>query len=130
MSALFYDPLPWRQDLDFWPPEVAMVAHHPTLLLTQRCAELLAHLARWQRQQGNQCPLWRRLIVLQRRRIARMLAATPELQVLLADPDCLQDAWLDALLKSIGEANCFDSPDICPWTLEQAVNDDFFPEAE
>ena len=76
MSALFYDPLPWRKDIDFWPPEAGMISHHPRLLLTQRCAELLAHLARCQ-QQGNQCPLWRRLIVLQRRRIARMRGWMP-----------------------------------------------------
>lgn len=128
MSALFYDPLLWRKELAFWPAEVEAVSHDPRQMLVQRCAELLAHLARWQRQQGNQCPLWRRLIVLQRRRIARLLAAAPQLRALLADPDCLQDAWLDALLKSIGEANCFDLPDVCPWSLAQAVSDDFFPE--
>lgn len=53
---------------------------------------------------------------------------SPQLRALLADPDCLQDAWLDALLKSIGEANCFDLPDVCPWSLKQAVSDGFFPE--
>jgi hypothetical protein len=55
-----------------------------------------------------------------------MLSAAPQLRALLADPDCL----LDALLKSIGEANCFDLPDVCPWSLEQAFSDDFFPEEE
>jgi hypothetical protein len=32
------------------------------------------------------------------------------------------------LAQSIDEANCFGLPDVCPWSLEQAVSDDFFPE--
>jgi hypothetical protein len=43
-------------------------------------------------QEGNQSELWRRLIMLQRRRIASMLVAAPA----LADTQWLQDAWLDA----------------------------------
>jgi hypothetical protein len=56
-----------------------------------------------------------------------MLVAAPELRAVLADEECLQDAWLSALLKAIGEANCFDLPDASPWSLEQALDQDFFP---
>lgn len=127
MNTHFYDPLQWTRELVFWPDEVGGPAFSQRQLLVQRCAELLAHLARWQRQEANQCELWRRLIVLQRRRIASMFTAAPDLRAVLADVDCLQTAWLDALLKTIGEANCFDLPDACPWTLEQALDQDFFP---
>lgn len=90
-----YDPARWRQELVFWPEELAGAGIPNRQLLVQRFAELLAHLARWQRQEGNQCLLWRRLIDLQRCRIDRMLAATPGLQATLADPECLQDAWIE-----------------------------------
>jgi hypothetical protein len=44
-----------------------------------------------------------------------------------AAPPHRADAWLDALLKSIGEANCADLPDICPWTFEQVLAEDYLP---
>ncbi|MYM66417.1 DUF29 family protein [Pseudoduganella sp. FT55W] len=128
MSTQFYDPLQWTKELAFWPDEIASAGLPLRQLLVQRCGELLAHLARWQRQEGNQCLLWRRLIVLQRMRIARMLSAAPELRAMLGDEECIQDAWLSALLKVIGEANCFDLPDASPWSLEQALDQDFFPQ--
>jgi|GEM_PF-3452240 len=127
MKISIYDPGRWSQDLAFWPAEGGGEYGNVRQVFLRRCAELLAHLVRWQQQEGNQCLLWRRLIVLQRRRIARMLAVAPDLRAVLADEECLQDAWLDAQLKVIGEVNCFDLPDACPWTLEQALDQDFFP---
>jgi hypothetical protein len=128
MNTHSYDPLRWSNELAFWPEEIEVASVACCQLLVQRCGELLAHLARWQRQEGNQCLLWRRLIVLQRQRISRMLAVMPELQKQVADAECLQEAWLDALLKVIGEVNCFDLPDICPWSMQQALEQNFFPE--
>lgn len=125
MKTGMYDLGRWSQELAFWTAEDEVESGDTRKVFQRRCAELLAHLARWQQQEGNQCELWRRLIVLQRRRIARMLAAVPELRALLNDAEFLQDAWLDALLKVIGEVNCFDLPDACPWALEQALDQDF-----
>jgi len=96
--------------------------------LDERCSTLLAHLARWQRQEGNRCELWRQLIVLQRQRIARILARLPSLRAAIADPEFLQDVWLDALIKVVGEDYCYDLPDTSPWTLEQALAPDFWPD--
>ena len=127
MSSHQYDLGQWVQDLAFWPAEVEVAGMHPRQLLVQRCGELLAHLVRWERQEGNRCPLWHRLIELQRRRLAHMLRINPQMQDMLAAAECLQEAWLDALLKIIGEANCFDMPDICPWSVEQLLNATFYP---
>lgn len=112
----------WSQELAFWPAE----ADGRSFMM--RClGELLAHLARWSRQDGNQCPLWRRLIVLQRRRLAQVLEQEPALRMSLEDPRYLRDAWTAALLKVISEVNCFDLPDACPWTLEQTLDEEFLP---
>lgn len=96
--------------------------------LESRCVGLLAHLARWQRQSGHRCELWRRLIVLQRTRIDRMLRRMPSLRNSVADADFVQDVWIDALIRVIAEDHCFDVPETSPWSLEQALAQDFFPE--
>ncbi|OFA05015.1 DUF29 domain-containing protein [Duganella sp. HH101] len=96
--------------------------------LAWRCAGLLAHLARWQRQSGHRCGLWRRLIDLQRTQILRMLNRAPSLHRTVGDADFVQDAWLDALMRVVGEDHCFDLPLACPWSLEQALAPDFFPD--
>ncbi|MTV39879.1 DUF29 family protein [Duganella radicis] len=127
MKISIYDPGRWSPELVFWPAEGEGEYGNMRQVFLRRCAELLAHLARWQQQEGNQCLLWRRLIELQRWRIDRMMAAAPALREVLADEEYLQDAWLDALLKVVGEVNCFQLPDTCPWTLGQALDQDFFP---
>ncbi|NVM74781.1 hypothetical protein FHW83_000541 [Duganella sp. SG902] len=129
MKMGIYDPGRWSQEWTFWPVNDEGGQGDVRQILLRHCAELLAHLARWQQQEGNQCLLWQRLIVLQRRRIARTLATAPTLCTMLTEEKFLQDAWLDALLKVIGEVNCFDLPDACPWTLEQALDQEFFPAA-
>ncbi len=96
--------------------------------LGNRCSALLAHLARWQRQEGNRCELWRQLIDLQRKRIERMLNRTPSLRAAISDLELLQDVWLDALIKVVGENGCYDLPETSPWSLEQALDRDFFPD--
>ena len=96
--------------------------------LSNRCSCLLAHLARWKMQEGSRCDLWRRLIDLQRERIEKMFTAMPRLRSVFSDQWFLECAWLDTLFKVIGEPSCYDLPDDCPWSLEQALSPDFFPE--
>ena len=53
--------------------------------LEVRCSGLLAHLARWNRQEGFRCELRRRLIDIQRTRAKRLLQRVPSLAALIAD---------------------------------------------
>lgn len=96
--------------------------------LATRCAGLQAHLARWQRQSGHRCGLWRQLIDLQRTRIMRMLHRMPSLRRTVGEADFVQDVWIDALMRVVGEDYCYDLPDTSPWTLEQALAPDFWPD--
>jgi hypothetical protein len=93
-----------------------------------RCVSLLAHLVRWQKQEGNRCELWRSLIDLQRRRIERTVRRTPSLREVCADPEFLQDVWLDTLIKVIPENGCDGLPHSSPWPLELVLDPQFFPE--
>ena len=108
--------------------EIEGVATSLVLDLGGRCSALLAHLARWQKQEGNRCDLWRLLIDLQRKRIGRMLHRMPSLNAAIHDPEFIEDAWLDALIKVIGQNACHDLPETCPWSLEQALDRGFFPD--
>lgn len=108
--------------------EVEHIASSHLYELESRCAGLQAHLARWQRQSGHRCELWRRLIVLQRARIERMLRRMPSLRRNVVDADFVQDVWLDALVRTIGEDHCFDLPETSPWSLERALEQDFLPD--
>ena len=108
--------------------EIEGVAAHLEFELSSRCSTLLAHLARWQRQAGNRCELWRRLIDIQRKRIQRMLSRAPGLLALISDPEFLQDAWLDALFNVVGENACHDLPETSPWSLQQALAADYYPD--
>jgi len=107
--------------------EIEDITAYSRYQLQERCATLMAHLARWQRQSEHRCGLWRRLIELQRLRIGNVLRRTPSLRRAIPDADFLEDVWLDALIKVIGEDSCFDLPDASPWSLARALDQDFFP---
>lgn len=95
--------------------------------LEGRCSILFARLARWNRQPGFRCELWRRMIDLQRARVERLLRRMHSLRPLIQDPEFTQDAWLGALIKVVGEGNCYTLPETSPWPLEQALTPGFYP---
>jgi len=64
----------------------------------------------------------------QRKRIALALKATPSLKTVLRDRDWQEDMWLDARAQAPKETGLDDLPEACLWSLEQAVDPDFWPE--
>jgi len=57
-----------------------------------------------------------------------MLNRMPSLRNTLVEADFVQDVWIDALMRVVGEDQCYDLPDTSPWTLEQALASDFWPD--
>lgn len=98
--------------------------------LANRMAVLLAHLLKWQRQPQGRGKSWEATIRHQRERILRRLARTLSLKTSLADPDWWLDAWGDACLSVAKETGIgFDAlPSDCPWTADQILDADFWPE--
>ncbi len=92
--------------------------------LTNRLAELLAHLLKWQFQPGLRGNSWRLTIREQRRRAARLLAQNPSLGAVL--DAILADAYGDALLIAERETGLPEStfPAACPWTFDEAMQDE------
>jgi hypothetical protein len=94
--------------------------------LDTRLGVLLAHLLKWKHQppgtNSQQCT-----IKEQRRKIARLLRKNPSLRRELNET--FLEAYGDAILISARETgmDADDFPSSCPWTIEQVMDDEFFP---
>lgn len=96
--------------------------------LTSRVAVLLAHLLKWQFQPGRRGSSWQRTIKEQRRAIAAHLRETPSLKTSLADQNWKEGVWADATTKAIEETGLDLFPEDCPWTVDEILSLQFYPE--
>jgi Domain of unknown function DUF29 len=104
--------------------------------LESRLTILIAHLLKWQfqyqqlsaRWQEFKGDSWRSTIIEQRARIVKRLRKSPGLKANL--PEILAEAYQDALELAIKETRLPAAifPSHCPYTLEQLLNDDFYPQ--
>jgi hypothetical protein len=117
-------------DVEHLADEIEDVGKSEKRELASRMAVLLAHLLKWSRQPKMRSNSWRSTIVVQRKRVALAIKATPSLRAVMRDPDWREDMWLDALAQAQKETGLAleDLPAACPWTMEQAAEQDFWPE--
>jgi Domain of unknown function DUF29 len=117
-------------DVEHLADEIEDVGKSEKRELANRMAVLLTHLLKWRSQPENRSQSWRATIVVQRKRIALAIKATPSLKAVMRDPDWQEDMWLDALAQASRETGLTmeDLPDACPWTTNQAADQDFWPE--
>jgi hypothetical protein len=96
--------------------------------LINRLAVLLMHLLKWQFQPALRGNSWRLTIEEQRYRLENHLNDNPSLKSQLAS--ALKDAYKLALVQAERETGHARStfPSMCPFTYENAVNPDFWPE--
>jgi Domain of unknown function DUF29 len=116
-------------DIQLLADEIEDVGKSEKRELASRMAVLLAHLLKWSRQQEMRNSTWRSTIV-QRKRVALAIKATPSLKAVLRDPNWQEDMWLDALAQAQKETGLTaeELPEACPWTMEQAADQSFWPE--
>ncbi|MEG3437532.1 DUF29 domain-containing protein [Pannus brasiliensis CCIBt3594] len=93
--------------------------------LTTRLLEHFLKLAYWEAEREYNARKWRSEIVNFRRQILKSLRKSPSLKPYLREnyPECLEDAR-----KSMSEL--FDLPIEIPITLDQALDEDWFPEID
>jgi len=117
-------------DIEHLADEIEDVGKSEKRELARRMAVLLAPLLKWTRQPESRTKSWRAAIVVQRRRIALALKATPSLKSVVRDRDWQEDVWLDAVAQAQKETGLAadELPEACPWTMEQAADQDFWPE--
>ncbi len=96
--------------------------------LMNRLGLLLGQLLKWQFQPQLRSKSWRATITEQRRQIQRLLKDNPSLKPELSAT--LQEAHQDGILLVVKETPLSeaDLPAQCPYTFEQAMDPDFYPE--
>jgi hypothetical protein len=117
-------------DVEHLADEIEDVGKSEKREFASRMAVLLAHLLKWSRQPKKRGNSWRSTIVDQRKRIALGIKATPSLKAVMRDPDWREDMWLDARAQARKETGLAleDLPAACPWTMDEATDQGFWPE--
>lgn len=116
-----------RLDLAHIAEEIEDVGKSERRELASRMAVLLAHLLKWQFQPERQSNSWRRTIKEQRRALRFHLKQVPSLKPRLADSGWWGAIWADAVTKAIEETGLGGFPEDCPWSLDEIMDDTFFP---
>jgi hypothetical protein len=114
-------------DLDNIAEEIESMGRSEKRELVSRLGVLLLHLLKWRFQPDLRGNSWRLTVKAQRRSLGRHLKENPSLKSSL--DDAMRDAYGDALIEAEREtglaAETF--PDTCPFTFDQAIDDDFWP---
>ncbi|MGN6665555.1 MAG: DUF29 domain-containing protein [Trinickia sp.] len=115
-------------DIEHIADEIEDVGKSEQRELASRMAPLLAHLLKWQYQPERRGSNWQRTIKEQRRAMVEHIDETPSLKRSLTDDHWVRKTWADAVAKAVEETDLAVFPDNCPWSMEQAMNPEFFPD--
>jgi Domain of unknown function DUF29 len=96
--------------------------------LVSRLTQLLMHLLKWEIQTRLRGKSWEISIKKQRRGIKKIIQQNPSLKANI-NP-CLTEAYEDAREDAADETGLDKKtfPTECPYTFEQVINDDFYPQ--
>lgn len=115
-------------DLENLIEEVESMGKSQANQLHNRLELLLMHMLKWQYQPNFQGASWQRTINEQRRRVGKHIGKNPSLKAKLGETfaDAYDDARHSAAIETGLHLATF--PEVCPWTFEQAINPEFWPE--
>jgi len=117
-------------DIEHIAEEIEDVGKSEQRELAGRMAVLLAQLLKWEYQPERRGSSWEDTIRTQRERIERRICKTPSLRASLTDADWQADVWDDAVDDAVKETGMARKvfPRSCPWTKEQIMSQDFYPD--
>ena len=116
-----------KLDVEHIADEIEDVGKSEKRELASRMAVLLAHLLKWQFQPARQSKRWQRTIKEQRKSLALHLGEVPSLKTTLQDRRWLDAVWADAVTKAIEDTGLENFPDVCPWPVENVLDDGWLP---
>lgn len=95
--------------------------------LESRLGVLLAHLLKWVYQRERQGKSWTATIIEQRRRVKRVLKKNPGMKSYLQE--AFENAYGDGRVIAMRETgmDIETFPEESPFTIEQTLDDDFWP---
>lgn len=128
-SATAEQPRQWDSvDLDNVIEEIESLGRQERNELVNRLGVLLGHLLKWQFQPERRGTSWQAIIREQRRRVKRLLSESPSLQPYLVE--AMQEAFDDGVDLAVRETGLpYEKfPADCPYSFEQAIDADFFPD--
>ena len=114
-------------DLEHLAEEIEDVGKSEKRELASRMALLLSHLLKWQFQSGRRGASLQRTIKEQRKEILYDLKETPSLKPLLNDAEWNDMIWGKAVGIAASETGLDVFPEVCTWTTEQILDQEFFP---
>ena len=116
-------------DLEHIAEEIEDVGKSEQRELENRMAILLARLLKWQYQPARRGASWQKTIKVQRTQVNRRIQKTPSFKHTLQDTEWWEDTWGDAITQASKETGIELTvfPEICPWTPEQILDLEFFP---
>jgi hypothetical protein len=116
-------------DIEHIAEEIEDVGKSEQRELSNRLALLLSHLLKWQFQPTHRGASWEKTIKAQRKEIGYSLKETPSLKAKFSDSDWVDVVWAKAVAQAVSETGLDIFPEKCPWTNEQIMSVDFYPEA-
>ena len=117
-----------EMDIDHLIEELEDMGNNKKHALVSRLAQLIFHLLKWQHQPDFRGRSWDASIQEQRKRIKKLFLENPSLK---SELDMfLLDAYEDSifLIKKETPIDLKLFPKECPYTFDQIMNDEFYPE--
>jgi hypothetical protein len=116
-------------DIEHIAEEIESLGKREKRELVSRLQVLLLQLLKWQHQPAFRSTSWRLTIEEQRNRLEEHLADSPSLKSSL--DETIVRAYRNALLSAARETGLERSafPVVCPWSFEQIIDPNFYPEA-
>jgi hypothetical protein len=108
--------------------EIETMGRSERRALESRLTVLFLHMLKWQYQPGRRDNSWKFSIDEQRLRFQKVLKQNPGLKSEFSQ--ILADAYELALMKAIHETGLRSDlfPSLCPWTLEQLSDSNYYPD--
>ena len=117
-----------QADIEHIAEEIESMGRTEKRELVSRLTVLMLHLLEWRFQPGKRCSSWETSVTVQRNRLARHMTDNPSLKAKL--PEGMSDAYQDAALEAADETGLPKQafPALCPWSFEQIMDADFWPD--
>lgn len=120
----------WQQvDVEHLAEELEDMGKREKRALRSRMVVLLAHLLKYAYQPQQRSSSWNGTIREQRKQLSELLGDSPSLKPQLLEQ--LQDGYISARLLAAGDTGIVATafPEQCPFTLEQILDENFWPES-